>query len=207
MMQENFQIDAIAREAQGKGASRRLRRQGLVPGIIYGGDQTPQMFATLHNKLEQHLEHEAFYSHVLTVKIGDTTQKVILKDLQRHPAKPFVTHLELLRVKETDRIKLHVPLHFINEMTAPGIKAGGKASHALTDIEISCAVKDLPEYIEVDVGQMNAGDSLHLNDLALPAGVDIPALAQEGHNDTVVTVHMPKATAEEATGAEESAAG
>jgi large subunit ribosomal protein L25 len=205
-MQENFTIDAVARETQGKGASRRLRRQGLVPGIIYGGDQAPQQFATPHNKLEQHLAHEAFYSHVLTVKLGDSTQRVILKDLQRHPSKPFVMHLDLLRVTDTDQIKLHVPLHFINESTAPGVKAGGKVSHALTDIEISCEVKDLPEYIEVDVGQMNAGDSLHMKDLTLPAGVEIPALAQEGHNDTVVTVHMPKAVVEEADDAAADAA-
>lgn len=205
-MQENFEIDATARETQGKGASRRLRHQGLVPGIIYGGGQAPQMFTTPHNTLVQHLAHEAFYSHVLTVKLEGSTQRVILKDLQRHPAKPFVLHLDLLRVTDTDRIRLHVPLHFINEATAPGIKAGGQASHALTDIEISCTVKDLPEYIEVDIGQMNAGDSLHLNDLTLPPGVDLPALAQEGHNDTVVTVHMPKVAVEDHTEAEEGTA-
>ncbi len=204
-MQENFEIDAIVRETHGKGASRRLRRQGLVPGILYGGSQAPQQFATAHNTLEQHLAHEAFYSHVLSLKLGDSTQRVILKDLQRHPSRPFILHLDLLRVTDTDRIRLHVPLHFINEADAPGIKAGGKAGHALTDIEISCAVKDLPEYIEVDVGQMQAGDSLHLNDLVLPSGVDIPALAQEGHNDTVVTVHMPKATTEDSADTDDAA--
>jgi len=196
-MPENFQIDAIARDTQGKGASRRLRHAGLVPGIIYGGGQAPEMIATAHNKLLQHLEHEAFYSHILTVKVGDAEQRVVLKDLQRHPAKPFINHFDLLRVRDTDRIKLHVPLHFINEATAPGVKAGGKVSHALTDVEVLCAAKDLPEYIEVDLGQMQAGDSLHLSDLNLPSGVELPALAQAGHDATVVALHMPKLAAEE----------
>ena len=192
-MQQNFQIEAVVRDTQGKGASRRLRHTGLVPGIIYGGDQAPQMIATAHNKLLQHLEKEAFYSSILTVKVGDTEQRVVLKDLQRHPAKPFVQHFDLLRVAATDRIKMHVPLHFINESTAPGVKAGGKANHALTDIEIVCAAQDLPEYIEVDMGEMQTGDSIHLSELNLPAGVDIPALAQEGHDASVVAIHIPKA--------------
>jgi large subunit ribosomal protein L25 len=202
-MQENFQIDAVIRDTQGKGASRRLRHTGLVPGIIYGGDQAPQMIATAHNKLLQHLENEAFYSRILTVKVGDTEQRVVLKDLQRHPAKPFVQHFDLLRVAATDRIKMNVPLHFINESKAPGIKAGGIANHALTDIEIICAAQDLPEYIEVDLSGLQAGESIHLSELNLPAGVEIPAIAQDGHDVSVVAIHMPKAavTEEETEGA------
>ena len=192
-MQENFQIDAVARDTQGKGASRRLRLTGLVPGIVYGGDQAPQMIATAHNKLLQHLENEAFYSRILTVKIGETEQRVVLKDLQRHPAKPFVQHFDLLRVAATDRIKMQVPLHFMNEDDAPGIKAGGKANHIVTNIEVICAAQDLPEYIEVDLGELEAGDSIHLSGLSLPAGVEIPALALEGHDVSVVAIHIPKA--------------
>ena len=207
-MQEKFHIEAVVRDTQGKGASRRLRHTGLVPGIVYGGDQAPQMIATAHNKLLQHLENEAFYSHILTVKIGDTEQPVVLKDLQRHPAKPFVQHFDLLRVAATDRIKMQVPLHFMNEADAPGIKAGGKANHIVTNIEIICAAQDLPEYIEVDLSGLESGDSIHLSGLNLPAGVEIPALAQEGHDASVVAIHMPKAEViedEEAVASEDDA--
>ena len=146
-MQENFEIIAVAREDAGKGASRRLRREGMVPGIIYGGDAEPQMVSTKHNVLLQHLEHEAFYSHILSVKVDGKAQKVVLRDLQRHPAKPFVTHFDLQRVSATERLKMNVPLHFIGEDTAPGVKASGEVSHNMTDVEIICLAKDLPEAV------------------------------------------------------------
>ncbi|MDJ0740417.1 MAG: 50S ribosomal protein L25/general stress protein Ctc [Gammaproteobacteria bacterium] len=196
-MQENFEIEAVSRSDQGKGASRRLRREGLVPGIIYGGGKDPQMFATKHNELIQHLDHEAFYSHILTVKLDGKAQKVVLKDLQRHPAKPFVMHVDLLRVAASDRIKMHVPLHFINESTAPGVKAGGQVSHMVNDVEIICAARDLPEFIEVDMGQMDVGDALHLSDIKPPKGVELIALT---HGDvavqdvTVVSIHTARGT-------------
>jgi large subunit ribosomal protein L25 len=196
-MQENFEINAVSRDVQGKGASRRLRREGLVPGIIYGGDVEPQMFATRHNELLQHLDNEAFYSHILTVNIDGTAQKVVLKDLQRHPAKPFVMHVDLLRVSDKDRIKMHVPLHFLNEETCPGVKAGGKVSHLMTDVEVICAAKDLPEYIEVDLAGMNVGDTIHLSELNMPEGVEVLALAHDGEHDTgVVAIHAAKGGAE-----------
>lgn len=196
-MQENFEINAVSRDVQGKGASRRLRREGMVPGIIYGGNVEPQMFATRHNELLLHLEHEAFYSHILTVNIDGAAHKVVLKDLQRHPAKPFVMHLDLLRVSDSDRIKMHVPLHFINEETCPGVKAGGKAGHSLTDIEVLCAAKDLPEFIEVDMADMAIGDTIHLSELKLPEGVEAVALTHgEGHDTGVVAIHSAKVAAE-----------
>jgi len=205
-MQENFEINAVSRDVQGKGASRRLRREGLVPGIIYGGDVEPQMFATKHNELLQHLDNEAFYSHILTVNIDGNAQKVVLKDLQRHPAKPFVMHVDLLRVSDKDRIKMHVPLHFLNEETCPGVKAGGKVSHLMTDVEVICAAKDLPEYIEVDLAGMNVGDTIHLSELKMPEGVEVLALAHDGEHDTgVVAIHAAKGGAEEAE--EETAEG
>ena len=194
-MQENFEISAVSRGDQGKGASRRLRREGLVPGIIYGGGKDPQMFATRHNELLQHLEHEAFYSHILTVNLDGKVQKVVLKDLQRHPSKPFVQHLDLLRVAEGDRIKMHVPLHFINESTAPGVKAGGQVSHNLTDVEVICEARDLPEYIEVDLGSMQVGDIVHLTELKLPAGVSLVALTHGDpaeHDAPVVSIHSAR---------------
>ena len=206
-MQENFEIDAVSRDDQGKGASRRLRRQGMVPGIIYGGGKDPQMFATKHNELIQHLDHEAFYSHILTVKLGGKGQKVVLKDLQRHPAKPFVTHLDLLRVADSDRIKMHVPLHFINESTAPGVKAGGQVSHNVADVEVICAAKDLPEFIEVDMGAMNVGEIIHLSELKLPEGVTLLAFSHGDvaeHDSAVVSIHAPRGGGAEAEEEEEA---
>ena len=200
-MQENFEIEAVSRSDQGKGASRRLRREGMVPGIIYGGGQDPQMFATQHNELIQHLDHEAFYSHILTVKVDGKAQKVVLKDLQRHPSKPFVTHVDLLRVVAGDRIKMHVPLHFLNEATAPGVKAGGQISHTVTDVEVICEAQNLPEYIEVDMGAMNVGDIIHLTELKLPEGVALVALSHGGepadHDSAVVSIHAPRGGAAE----------
>jgi len=206
-MQEDFEFEAVSRGDQGKGASRRLRRDGMVPGIIYGGGKDPEMIATNHNELIQHLDNEAFYSHILTVKVDGKDQKVVLKDLQRHPAKPFVTHIDLMRVAASDRIKMHVPLHFVNEDKAPGVKAGGQVSHAVTDVEVICAARDLPEFIEVDVASLEMGAMLHLSDLKLPEGVSLVALS---HGDTeeydvpVVSIHIARSGAmEDEEGAEE----
>lgn len=196
-MQENFELNAVARSDAGKGASRRLRREGMVPGIIYGGDAEPEMIATKHNELIQHLEHEAFYSHILSVKVDGKAQKVILRDLQRHPAKPFVTHIDLQRVSSSDRIKMHVPLHFTGEETAPGVKSGGDVAHTMTDVEIICQAKDLPEYIEVDISAMDVGDVLHLSNLDLPAGVELTAQVDEEHDLPVVSIHAKRGVAEE----------
>ena len=196
-MQENFEIIAVAREDAGKGASRRLRREGMVPGIIYGGDAEPQMVSTKHNVLLQHLEHEAFYSHILSVNVDGKAQKVVLRDLQRHPAKPFVTHFDLQRVSATERLKMNVPLHFIGEDTAPGVKAGGDVSHNMTDVEIICLAKDLPEYIEVDLSGLDIGDVFHLSGLVLPAGVELTAHIDEEHDLPVAAVHAKRVVVEE----------
>jgi large subunit ribosomal protein L25 len=202
-----FNIQAVARSDKGKGASRRLRREGLVPGIIYGGGKDPEMIATLHNKLLQHLEHEAFYSSILNVEVDGKVQRVVLKDLQRHPAKPFVLHFDLQRVADTDRIKMNVPLHFMGEDSAPGVKAGGAISHAMVDLEIICEARNLPEYIEVDVSGMEVGDMLHLSDLKLPEGVEIVALSHgdsHDHDELVVAIHAKGAAASSEEGEEEA---
>lgn len=200
-MQENFELVLVSRGEQGKGASRRLRREGLVPGIIYGGDGAPVMVATKHNEMIKHLEHEAFYSHILTVQVDGKTETVVLKDLQRHPSKPFVQHFDLLRVALSDRIKMNIPLHFLNEDTAPGVKAGGMVAHTISDVEVVCAAKDLPEYIEVDLGQMELGDIIHLSQLTLPQGVELVAFSHgdEDHDAGVVSIYTPRggATAED----------
>jgi large subunit ribosomal protein L25 len=209
IMSDTFSIDAQPRSDEGKGASRRLRRQGLVPGIIYGGAKKPEMISLVHNELVQHLEHEAFYSHILTVNVGEKAQQVILKDLQRHPAKPFVMHVDFQRVSAKKKLKTHVPIHFVGEDVAPGIKMGGAASHHVTDVEITCLPKDLPEYIEVDLSQMEVGGAVHLSELQLPAGVEIPALAQGSEQDlVVVNIHSGHGSmeVEEGEGAEEGEA-
>lgn len=172
-MSVSFDVLAQPRSDTGKGASRRLRRQGLVPAVLYGGHQEPQMLSLAHNLVLQHLEHEAFYSHVLNLKVGDASAQVVLKDLQRHPAKPFVLHMDFMRVTQDEKIRMVVPLHFINEETSRGVKAGGNVSHHVTEVEISCLPRDLPEFIPVDLTEMEIGDILHLSQIPMPAGVSL----------------------------------
>lgn len=208
-MQETFELDAELRDAAGKGASRRLRRSGKVPAILYGGDAAPVPLSLAHNELVQHLDHEAFYSHILTVKFDGKAEKAVLRDVQRHPAKPFITHIDLQRVSETETIRMHVPLHFLNEDTATGVKQqGGVVMHLLSDVEVSCLARDLPEYIEVDVAELKVGETIHLSELQLPAGVEIVALSHgDEHDQPVVSIHVPRVAVEaESTEAAEAEA-
>jgi large subunit ribosomal protein L25 len=195
-MQETFELKAESRSDAGKGASRRLRHAGKVPAIVYGGGKDPLMIALDHNDLLKHLEHEAFYSHVLAVDVDGARESCVLKDVQRHPARPIIMHLDLQRVRADEKIRMHVPLHFENESIAPGVKQGGAASHHLSEVDVSCLPKDLPEYIEVDMSAMGMNDSLHLSQLKLPAGVELVAL---GHGDDalVVSIHTARAQVEE----------
>lgn len=185
-MSVSFELIAEKRSDAGKGASRRLRHSGLVPGIIYGAEKEPEMITVPHNELVAHLEHEAFYSHILSVKVGDEAQKVVLKDLQRHPAKPFILHFDLLRISDKTKIRMHVPLHFTGEEECPAVKAGGSVSHHVSDVEVDCYPKDLPEFIEVDMSAMNAGDSVYLSTLKLPEGVSIHVLTQGADHDALI---------------------
>ena len=197
-MQDSYEIIAVSRDVQGKGASRRLRREGLVPGIVYGAGKEPQMFATNHNDLIHQLENEAFYSHILKVKIGKKTEQVVLKDLQRHPSKPFVTHLDLQRVVMDEEIRMTVPLHFEGEEGCPGVKLGGTALHAMSDLEIECLPSDLPEYIAVDVSTMEIDDVIHLSEVKLPKGVTLVGADQidEENDPIVVSVEIVRAAEE-----------
>jgi len=199
-MSADFNIIAESRKDVGKGASRRLRHAGKVPGIIYGSGKDPVSFTIVHDDLMHHLEHEAFYSHILTVTVDGKAQKAVLKDLQRHPAKPKVLHVDFLRVSDTDIINMQVPMHFINEEASVGVKAGGLVSHLLSTIEITCKASDLPEYLQIDLTDLDVGDSLHLSDIGLPEGVQITALTHgTDHDLPVVSIHAPKGggTAEE----------
>jgi large subunit ribosomal protein L25 len=205
-MQETFEIVAVSRGDQGKGASRRLRREGLVPGIIYGGGKDPQMFSTRHNELLHHLENEAFFSHILTVTMDGTAQKVVVRDLQRHPAKPFVQHIDLMRVRMDESITMTIPLHFEGEEGCPGVKAGGTLLRGMSDVEIECLPADLPEYIAVDVSKMEIDDVIHLSEIVFPSGVSLVGAENidEDNDPVVVTIEVMRAEEEETGEAEEA---
>lgn len=193
----SFELNAEPRTDTGKGASRRLRHAGKIPAIMYGGNKTPEALTLDHNEVIRNLEHEAFYSHILTIKVGGTETRAVMRDLQRHPSKPFVQHMDLQRVSESEKLRMHVPLHFLGEEAAPGVKAGGMVSHEIIEVEVECLPKDLPEYIEVDVSGLNVGDSLHLSDLVMPAGATLLELARgEGHDLGVVSIHAKRGTEE-----------
>ncbi len=195
---ETFEIIAEPREDMGKGASRRLRREAKVPGIVYGAKKDAASIMVKQNEIMHHLEDEAFYSHILTLQVGKAKEKVVLKDLQRHPYKPVVLHLDLLRVDENETLTMRVPLHFLNEDKCIGVKqGGGVVSHVMTDLEIVCLPKDLPEYIEVDMAEIDLGEGIHLTDLKLPEGSEIAALLHGGDAAQIVaTVHIPKVIVE-----------
>ena len=197
-MQENFEIVAVSRGDQGKGASRRLRREGLVPGIIYGAGKGPQMFSTRHNELLHHLENEAFFSHILTVTLEGTVQNVVVRDLQRHPAKPFVQHIDLMRVRMDEEITMTIPLHFEGEDDCPGVKAGGTLLRGMSDLEIECLPNDLPEFIAVDVSAMEIDDVIHLSQLVIPKGVTLVGAENidEENDPVVVTIEVMRAEPE-----------
>ncbi len=194
----------------GKGASRRLRREGKVPAILYGGGRPPRNLAFDHNKVLQQLENESFYSSVLNVKVGEKSQAVILKDLQRHPAKRQILHMDLQRILEDEEIRMNVPIHFLNEDIAVGVKqGGGKVSHLMTDVEVVCLPKDLPEYLEIDIADLELDELRYISDIPLPEGVEIPALAQgEEANRPIVSIHIIKEVVieEEEEGLEEAVA-
>ncbi len=199
-MSNVFEFVAGSRGQSGKGAARKVRRQGDVPAVIYGGHKEPEMLVLNHNDVIKHLEHEAVYSHVLDVTIDGKTEKAILKGVQRNPAKFQVMHLDFLRVSMSEAVKVHVPLHFINENTSVGGKKGGIAAHSMVDVEVSCLPSVLPEYLEVDLAKLDVGETFHLSDIILPAGVEIVALLQGPEHDLpVVSMMSSKASKDEGT--------
>jgi large subunit ribosomal protein L25 len=208
-MSLSFELEATVRQDLGKGASRRLRRDNKVPGIIYGGNTAPTALVMEHDKVMHSLEHEAFYSHILTIKIDGKAEKAVLKDLQRHPFKPTILHLDLQRVSADEKLRMNVPLHFIGEDVAPGVKlGGGVVSHLINDVEITCLPKDLPEYIEVDISALQLNETVHLSDLKLAPGVELVEL-QHGpeHDLPVVSIHLLRGAKEAADEEGEAEAG
>lgn len=203
-----FELHAETREVFGSGASRRLRRlENRVPAILYGASEPPLPVSLEHNQILRALENEAFYSHILTIKIDGVEQKAVLKDLQRHAYKPRILHVDLMRVSAKEKITLSVPLHFKGEAAAPGVKdAGGVLAKLLNSVEVRCLPGVLPEYIEVDVAQLGLDESILLSQLNLPEGVELTAAISHEDDRPVVNIHIPRAVVEEdLTAAPESA--
>jgi large subunit ribosomal protein L25 len=201
-MSQEFLIEAFPRGDQGRGASRRLRREERkIPAIIYGGKKEAVSISIWHNELKKALENEAFFSHILTIELEGKKESVILKDLQRHPYKPLLTHADFLRVDKDHEIHVNVPLHFLNEETAPAIKLqGGVANHQINEVEVICLPQNLPDFLEVDMTAVEMDQVVHLSDLKLPKGVRIAALLQgEDHDLPVVAIHKPRAAKTEDT--------
>ncbi len=198
-MSVSFTLNAIARSDEGKGASRRLRRlENKVPAVIYGGTSPAQSLSLELRELVKALESEAFYSHVLTVNIDGKPQQAVLKALQRHPAKGTPMHADFLRVDATHKLTMKVPLHFLNQDTCVGVKLeGGELAIMATELEIACLPADLPEYLEVDLKDIHIGTTLHISDVKLPKGVEVPALALgHDHDQPIANVHKSRAEAD-----------
>jgi large subunit ribosomal protein L25 len=190
-------IKAEPRSVQGTGASRRLRRESKVPGVVYGAGKEATPIQLDHKDLWFKLKTEAFHASILDMELGSDKSQVLLRDYQMHPFKPLILHADFQRVAADKKIHMRVPLHFINEATSPGVKvAGGLVEHVMKELEISCLPKDLPEFLEVDLGQLQAGHSLHLSAVTLPPGVE--AIVPKGEDPTIATIVIPKVmTAEE----------
>jgi large subunit ribosomal protein L25 len=194
-MSQHFEVQAEERNTLGKGHSRRIRRlSNKIPAIIYGAGADPVAVALDHNKIQKALENEAFYSHILTIDISGKQEKAILRAIQRHPYKPRIMHMDFLRISAKEKLTMNVPLHFIGEEDAPGVKLhGGTISHLLNNVEVSCLPADLPEYIEVDISDLNVDQAVHLSNLKLPQGVELVELGHGRDNDlSVVSIHLPR---------------
>jgi large subunit ribosomal protein L25 len=191
-----IEISARKREAQGTGASRRLRRLGKVPGILYGGDKDPVNIELDHQHLYLNLRNEKFHASILTLDVSGAKEQVLLRSLNMHPFKPQVQHIDFQRVSKDKKIHMKVPLHFVNAEKSPGVKEqGGVVNHVLNELDIVCFPDDLPEYIEVDLGTLAVGHSLHVRDLTLPKGVELALHKNE--NPVVATVVVPALIVEE----------
>jgi large subunit ribosomal protein L25 len=196
---QTFEVEAELRLDIGKGASRRLRHANKVPAVVYGAGEDAVSLTLNHDKVSVALRQEAFYSHILTLKVDKKSEKVILKAVQRDPSKPRIHHLDFLRVRADQKLHMHVPLHFIGAEEAPGLKDGGIISHVMSDVEVSCLPANLPEHIEIDVSKLVLNQVIHLSELKLPKGVELVALAHgvEGHDLPVVSMHIPRIMEEE----------
>jgi large subunit ribosomal protein L25 len=202
-----FEWNAEVRTELGKGASRRLRRDGKVLAIMYGAGKEPQTICLEQDSTYRALNDEKTYSHVLQINLGGKMERAVVKDVHRHPYKPIILHMDLQRVSETEALRIHVPVHFVGDAAAPGVKAGGLVHHLVVEVEVSCLPKDLPEFIEVDISHLNIGDTVHMSDIKLPAGVQLVELARgAGHDQPVVSITRQRAEEAEAAPAAAAAA-
>ena len=192
-------LNAVMREDQGKGASRRLRHANKVPAILYGTGKDPVSLTLLQKDIQHALPNEAFYSQIIELNVDGKSEDVLLRDLQHHPFKMDILHMDFQRVDAKKVVHVHVPLHFIGEDVAPGVKLeGGAVSHMAMEVEVECLPKDIPEFIEVDLSELHLGDNIHLSDLKLPEGAVVLALKHgEDHDSTVASIHARKVAEEE----------
>jgi large subunit ribosomal protein L25 len=187
-----FELSVEPRAAIGRTGSRRLRKAGKVPAVVYGGGEAPESMVLDHNALNRQMGREAFFTSILTLKIGGKSQQVVVKDVQRHPVKPLIMHLDFQRIREDEEITLSVPIHFLNEANAKGVKEqGGVVDHLLSEVEVECLPRYLPEYLEIDVTALELNQIYHLSDIKLPEGVSLVAL-KHGHDEPVVAVNPPR---------------
>lgn len=198
-MASSFVLEAEARTDLGRGNARRVRVAGKVPAILYGVGTEPRALLLDHNKVLKALENEATYSHILTIRVDGAEETAILKDIQRHPSRPVILHMDFQRVSESQKVRVHVPIHFLNEDTSVGVKRGGVVAHSMADIEVSCLPQRLPEFIAVDLAKLDIGQSIHLSDIRMPGGVEsVELLHGADHDQVVVAIKAGRGAAEEA---------
>jgi large subunit ribosomal protein L25 len=187
-----FEIAAEPRAGSGRAETRRLRRAGRVPAIVYGGGETPSAITLEHEKIAHQMENESFYTSILTIKVDGKQQPVVVKEVQRHPARHQIMHVDFQRIVADEEITLDVPIHFMNENIAVGVKEqGGVVEHLMSDAEVVCLPRDLPEYLEVDVAGVGLNDILHLSDIKLPNGVALVVL-EHGSDQPIFTISPPR---------------
>ena len=196
-MSDEFNLIAEMRDDRGKGASRRLRRQGKVPAIIYGAGRERRALMFDHKLVLRELENASFYSSILTIKVGDESRAAIVKDIQRHPAKKIILHIDFQRIVEDEKIRMQIPIHFLGEEDAIGVKiGGGSVSRLMTELEVSCLPKDLPEFLEVDISELELDQMLHVSNISLPKGVEISEIVLE-QDQAIVSIAEIKEVIEE----------
>ena len=205
-----YELVGEQRTELGSAATRRLRKTGKVPAILFGGESAPTPFMLNQNEVRKHLENEAFSSHILRVKVGGQNEQAVLKAVQRDPITSDVTHMDLQRVSAKKEITMNVPLHFINEEDSPGAKAGGIVTHQVVEVEIRCLPGDLPEYIEVDMSAVDLGETIHLSEVTMPSGVQATALMhgdgeEQGNDPSLVSVQLAREEVDEEEEVEDGA--
>ncbi len=199
-MNQSFELKAEKRSSLGTAPSRRMRKEGKIPAVVYGGGSAPADVILSHSAILKSLENEAFYSHVLSIEVDGKKEDVLLKDVHRHPNGKHILHLDFLRVGADTKIRKLVPIHFVGEDVAPGVKLGGQLTHTMNSVEIVCLVKDLPEFIEVDLSNLGLGETFHLTDIKLAEGMKIAELMQGGdHNQSVAVIHKPRGASADET--------